>query len=492
VYKLKLAFVLLFVGLFVFGNISVAQQEEWRKKPPQIQSPRPFKLREIVSYKLGNGLDVQLYADKRVPFVTMNLGIKAGSAYDPKAKLGLADMTADMLVEGTKTKNSKQIASEIDFIGGAIKAGCDADFTFLVGNCLSKYTDKLLPLFADVLMNPSFPNNELKLKKDNLLQELIVKRGQPEFLLEEKFQKVLFGNHPYAVVAPEPETIEAITRDDLSKFHSEYYLPNISHLVVVGNFDIADMKALIEKNFAGWKSSQLANLSLAEIPKQIGRKIYLVDRPGSVQSNLKIGNVGIKREDPDYFRMLVANQILGGSTLSRLFLNVREAKGFTYGAYSNIAARKLEGPIAASASVRSDVTAPSLQEFMYELDRIRNTKVSDKELADAKNYLVGSFQLGLETQSGKAQRLLEGKLFDLPDNYLQTYTENIMAVNADDIRNVARKHIDMDNIVITVVGDATKIKPELVFFAPVEVSEAKAKQEKSAGDTQNKKSNSGS
>jgi predicted Zn-dependent peptidase len=200
-----------------------------------------------------------------------------------------------------------------------------------------------------------------------------------------------------------------------------------------------------------------------------------------VQTAIKLGNVGVQRNDPNYFSLLVMNQILGGASNARLFLNIREQKGYTYGAYSRMSARKDKGSFAAEASVRTEVTGPSLQEFLYELERIRNIKVSDKEITEAKNYLAGSFQLGLETQGGLAQRLLEAKLYDLPDNYLETYADKVMAVNVEDVRGSARRLIDTNNLVITAVGDAKKIKQDLELFAPVTVYDTQGKL--SSGDT---------
>jgi len=450
--------------------------EQWRKNPPTVPPPRPFKLPAIENYKLDNGLSVQLVEDHRFPFMTMALGIKIGSAVDPKDKLGLADMTAGMLNEGTTTRKSKEIADEVDFIGGALKATSDYDFTILSGSALSKYRDRLVNILSEVIFHPTFPENELSLAKTNLIEELAMKRSEPDFLVEERFNKVLFGNHPYAVVAPTPATVERLTRKDLQDFHDTYYLPNESTLVVVGDFDSAKIKDMIAGKFgATWKSG---TLPLAETPKAVrqdSRKIYLVNRPGSVQSSIRIGNVAIARNDPDYFPMVVANQILGGAAHSRLFLNIREQKGYTYGAYSSVSAHRQPGSFAAEANVRTEVTAASLQEFLYELARIRNVKVSDKELADGKSYLVGSFQLGLESQSGLAQRLLEEKLFDLPSDYLETYTSKVMAVNTDQIRAVARKLIDENHLVIAVVGDSQKILPELQYFAPVEVYDTSGK-----------------
>lgn len=450
--------------------------DTWRKSPPTVPAPRPFSLPSINSYKLDNGLLVQLVEDHRFPFLTVALGTKVGSTQEPDDKLGLADMTADMLTEGTEHKSSKQVADEVDFIGGALKSISDYDFSIVSGSSLSKYTDRLFNIFDDVIFHPSFPEDELKLKKTNMIQELAMKRSEPDFLAEERFNKVVFGNHPYGVVAPTPATIENIKRQDLIDFHTRTFVPNESVLVVVGDFDSGKMKGLIADKFSQWKQGTIASAELPLLPKLSGRHIYLVDRPGSVQSSVKIGNVSIKRTDPDYFPMLVTNQILGGAASARLFLNIREQKGFTYGAYSAIAARRQPGTFMAEAEVRSEVTGPSLQEFLYELDRIRTTKVADKELKDAKSYLTGSFQLGLETQSGLAQRLLESKLFDLPNDYLETFASKVMAVNVDDVRKVARRLIDTNNLVITVVGDSSKVKPELEMFGfPIDVYDTSGK-----------------
>ncbi len=451
-------------------------QEAWRKKPPESPPPRPFKLPKIESFKLANGLSVQLVEDHRYPLVTMALGLKVGSANDPAKKRGVASMTADMLTEGTKKRTSKQIADEVDFIGGALKAGADNDFTIVSSSVLSRYTDRLIAAFEDVLFNPTFPQAEFDLKKTNLIQELAMKRSNPDFLLEERFAKVIFGEHPYSNIAPTPESVKSITRADLEAFHKANYLPNEAALVIIGDFDSAKVRPIISKDFSEqWKPGHIAHIDGSGMPARTEQHIYLVDRPGSVQSNIKLGNVAIKRTDPDYYAMALANQILGGAANSRLFLNLREAKSFTYGAYSAVSAQREPGAFGAEASVRTEVTAPSLQEFLYELSRIRNIKVSDKELNEAKKFMTGSFQLGLETQGGLAQRLLEGQLYDLPRDYLETYTDKIMAVSVDDVRNVARKHIDLKHIAITVVGDAKTIKPELQNFGPVDVYDVSGK-----------------
>jgi len=449
--------------------------ETWRKNAPKVPPPREFKLPTPQVYTLDNGLKVELVEDHRFPFITLELGIKCGSTIEPREKLGLADMTSDMLLEGTKTRTSKQISEDVDFIGGGIRAGSDYDYSMLLASSLSKYTDRMFDVFCDVLLNPTFPEDELTLKKTNLVEELAMRRAQPGFLVGERFAKVVFGTHPYSEVAPTPTTVKAITRDDLEKFHHNNFIPNNSILVVVGDFDSAKLKDLIASKFGKWQAGSVTSAQEPQLPIQHGRHIYLVNRPGSAQSSIRIGNTSISRKDPNFFPMLVANQILGGAAQARLFLNIREQKGYTYGAYSHVDARKEPGAFAALADVRTEVTAPSLEEFFYELDRLRNVKPSAKELNDAKNYLAGSFQLSLETQAGLAQKLLDASLYELPDDYLQTYADKVMAVNADDVRKIARKMIDYDNLVIAVVGDAAKIEKDLEYFGPVDVYDTKGK-----------------
>ncbi len=458
--------------------------ESWRAKPPTFPTPRPFKLPKFETYYLDNGLKVQLAEDHRFPYITSYIGFKSGSVHEPKEKLGLSELTADMVTEGTASLSSKEIAAEADFMGGNVKAIADYDFTIISGACLSNYTDRLFKLMTDVVLHPSFPENELKLKKTNLIQELAMRRSQPHFLLEERFRKVVFGGHPYAVVAPEPEMINSTSRDDLIAFHKAAYVPDNAILVVIGDFQTAHMKELIKDSFDKWEKKGPGPRNLPTVQETHGRKIYLVDRPGSVQSSIKVGNLGIKKTDPDYFNVTVMNQILGGGAHSRLFLNIREKKGYTYGAYSSSTSRVDPDSFAASADVRTEVTGPSIKEFIYELERIRDHEVTDEELRDAKNYLVGHFQLGLENQAGLAQRLLEVNLYNLPNDYLEKYSDSIMAVSIADVQKAAKKAIHSDDLVITVVGDAKKVKEELDSYGPIELYDASGKLNTTSGKTE--------
>lgn len=453
-------------------KLLAAADESWRAKPPTLPAPKEFKMPEVRTYKLDNGLKVQLVVDHRFPYITTFLGMKTGTIADDPESLGVADMTADMLKEGTKTLKSKQIAEEVDFIGGSLNAISDYDFTIVSSSALSNYTDRMFSILHDVLFNPSFPEDELKLKKTNWIQELTMKRSNPDYLLEERFRKVVFGKHPYGVVSPTPAMIEKITQADLQKFHKANYIPNDSTLIVLGDIDEKKIDEQIKATFGSWEKGERKAGELAEAAVNKERRVYVVDRPGSVQTALMIGNLGIKKKDPDYFATRVMNQILGGSAHSRLFLNIREQKGYTYGAYSSMPARIYPDAFSAGASVRTEVTAPAVKEFLFELDRIRDSAVTKEEIDDAKAYLVGQYQLGLETQAGFAQRLLEVDLFDMPADYLETFTKKIMAVDAADIQRAANRVIQSKDLVITAVGDASKIKSGLETYGKVELYDA--------------------
>lgn len=455
----------------------LTKSESFRKKPPILPPPRPLQMPKVMSFKLDNGLEVRLVENKQVPFITALMGIKCGSANDTLEKLGLADLTAQMITEGANKKNSKELAKQIDFIGGSISAGTNADFTIISASALSKYSKQLFDLLACVVINPTFPDDELALKKTNLIQELELKRSEPDFLVEERFNKVVYGNHPYSVVAPKPETIQKITKLNLEEFHHKHYVPNESVLIVVGDFDSTKLKEILTSYFSSkdWKARKVTPKHLNPVIEPKEERIYLVDRPGSVQSSIRLGNVGIERKDKNYFSFLVANEILGGSSRSRLFLNIREQKGFTYGAYSHMITHKSAGDFVAYAEVRNKVTAPSLQEFMYELERIRNVKVGSSELTDAKNHLVGTFQLAVESQYGLASKLLDIALYDLPETYLTNYATEILKVTPSQIQDVMRKYVNLHNLTIVVVGDKSKIIDDLQYFAPVTVYDSNGK-----------------
>lgn len=441
------------------------QTEDFRKSAPAPLAPRSINLPTPSEKFLPNGLKVVVVQDNRLPITTFRLAFRSGSANDPAEMPGLSAMTASQLTEGTTTRASLQIAEEVENLGASLHASASSDFTTVSASALSNFAPQILRLLADVVLNPSFPENELALARQNTLQNLQYQRSQPDFLSNEKVAEVIYGEHPYSRVAPTAESINAMTRDKLADFHKQTYVPNHAVLIVVGDVDETELMREIETLFCDWQKGEVDNPNYPTPPVREERGIFVVDRPGSAQSNISLANIGLPRTSPDYFPVLLMNQILGGSASSRLFMNLREEKGYTYGAYSSFDLRKTAGAFEASAEVRTDVTGASLTEFFAELERIRTEEVPAQELQDAKNYLTGVFPIRIETQEGLTGQIVATQLYDLPADYLATYRDKINAVSAADVRRVAQKYITPDKMAIVIVGDAAAISEQIKPFA---------------------------
>jgi len=441
------------------------ETEAFRRQMPPPLAPRPLKLPQHLETTLANGLGLVVVEDKRLPLISFRLAFRSGDANDPADRPGLSDMMSSLLTEGTAKRNSRQIAEEVERFGATLAVGSSSDFTTVAASSLSVYSDEILDLMADVTLSPAFPQNEVDLARENTKQMLIQQRAQPTFLASERLSQVVFGSHPYSRLGPTPEMLDSMTRDDLVSYRGRTYIPNNAVFMVVGDVDREAMLARIEQLFGDWKPGALPDLDLPALPKRHARSVYVVDRPGSAQSNIVIANEGITRTSPDYFPMLLMHTILGANASSRLFMNLREEKGYTYGAYSNLDARRLAGTFRASAEVRTPVTGASLHEFFYELDRIRDEAVSEEELKNAKSYLAGVFPIRIETQDGLVDQLVSIRMYDLPDDYLETYRERVNAVTAEDIQRVAQAHVTPDSAAIVIVGDAAEISEQVKPYA---------------------------
>jgi zinc protease len=443
----------------------MTETEAFRRQMPPPLAPRPLKLPQHLETTLANGLGLVVVEDKRLPLISFRLAFRSGDANDPADRPGLSDMMSSLLSEGTAKRNSRQIAEEVERFGATLAVGSSSDFTTVAASSLSVYSDEILDLMADVTLNPSFPQNEVDLARENTKQMLIQQRAQPTFLASERLSQVVFGSHPYSRLAPTPEMLDAMTRDDLVKYRGATYIPNNAVFMVVGDVDREAMLARIEQLFGDWQPGALPDLNLPALPRRSARSVYVVDRPGSAQSNIVIANEGIIRTSPDYFPMLLMHTILGANASSRLFMNLREEKGYTYGAYSNLDARRLAGTFRATAEVRTPVTGASLHEFFYELERIRDEAVSAEELKNAKAYLAGVFPIRIETQDGLVDQLVSIRMYDLPGDYLETYREQVNAVTAEDIQRVAHAHVTPDSAAIVIVGDAAEISEQVKPYA---------------------------
>ena len=299
----------------------------------------------------------------------------------------------------------------------------------------------------------------------NTIEGLKFQRSQAGFLADEQVSRIIYGEHPYSRVSSKAEDIEKLTREKLSAHKNKTFIPNNAVFVVVGDVDKDELISEITDKFGDWQSGKVDDFAFDAMPEREARTLTIVDRKGSAQANIVLANAAFERKHPDYFRVLVMNQILGAGASSRIFMNLREEKGYTYGAYSKLDLRRLAGAFEATAEVRTSVTGDSLKEFFYELNRIRDEKVSDEELRDVKNYLTGVFPIRAETQEGLTGFIVQQQIYDLPADYLQTYRDEINKITIEDVEAAAKKYVQPDKMAIVIVGDAEEILTQAREYA---------------------------
>jgi len=447
------------------------------KEVLKVKLPKPFEA------KLRNGLRVLVLEDHKLPTFSMQMVILSGGLANSDDQLGVAQYAGAMLREGTRTRSSKQIAEQVDQLGASLNAGAGlSSLTSTVSaSGLMDNIDPIMELFADIILNPSFPADEFNKLKTRNIGQARFQRSQAGFLAQEMFNRVLYASHPAARVSLSPEQIQRIDLNQLQKFHAEYYKPNNAIFAIVGDVKLADIVAKLEKTFASWQPGAVPAITIPKAPEPGPSKIHLINRPNSVQTNLVLGNLSIERTDPDYFALEMMNQIIGGGASSRLFLNLREDKGYTYGAYSNVSSAKYRGTFQATAEVRTDVTKGSMDELLYELKRIRDEVVTPDEFERAKRTIVGGWALQLEFPQSVLQDIITQKLYGLPADYWDTYPQKIAAVTPQDVQRVARKYLALDRMQIVAVGDASKIADVMKQFGTVELYDTDGKPVKSTG-----------
>ena len=443
----------------------MSSQTDFLKQPPPPLPARPIKLPTAYETILPNGLTVIVVEDSRLPLISYRLAFRTGDAHDPADLPGLMDMLTGLLTEGTESRTSREIADEVARLGATLQAGANSDYTTVAASSLTIFGDKVLELLADVALRPVFPEGEVELTKQNTKESLKQQRAQPSFLAGEMTARVMFGEHPYHVTAPTPESVDATTRERLVEFHRSTFVANNAVLFVAGDVHQDSVLRQVESLFGGWQPGNVIGDDFPAPPERKSRAAYIIDRPGSAQANIVISNAGIMRTSNDYFPLLLMHTVLGANASSRLFMNLREEKGYTYGAYSSLDARRTAGTFRATAEVRTLVTGDSLKEFFYELNRIRDEAVSEKEIADAKSYLTGVFPLRLETQEGLVDQLLQIRMFGLPTDYLETYRSQIQAVTTAQVQEVARKYVRPDEAAIVIVGDGAQLLEQVKPYA---------------------------
>lgn len=431
-----------------------------------------IKLPPIQKATLDNGLKVIVIEHHELPVVAFRLVFKSGSTYDPAGKAGLANLTAGLLRKGTKTRSATQIAEEIDFVGGSLGAGADWDATFATCRVLSKYFDTGLALLSDVILNPTFKEDEIERLKRQTLAGIKQQKDDPESVAEDKFRKFVFGDHPYGQPREgTEESITTITGDDIVNFHRKYYVPNNAVLAVVGDVKSADVIKKVKAKFSQWNKAEVAPLSLVETPSIAGHQILLVDKPDLTQTYVKVGHFGIDRKSPDYFPVRVMNYILGGGGFaSRLMDEVRAKRGLTYDINCNFDSYKRKGAFEVSTYTQNDSTAAAIGAIIDEIKRMRAQGVTDKELSDTKSFYTGYFPLQFETPEQIATQILNVEIYDLGEDYIQNYVQRINAVTKEDVLRVAQKYLEPDNLKLVVVSKADQVKASLEPLGTVEVT----------------------
>ncbi|HKW26408.1 MAG TPA: pitrilysin family protein [Terriglobales bacterium] len=469
------------ISLLCLGLVAIAQEEGSKavsitkvqrlNRAPVNKQVLEVKLPRPAEFHLPNGLTVLVLERHELPTVDFALWIKSGALDDPKDLPGLAKFTADMLREGTAHRSSAQIASEIDAIGAAISAGAEfgSSHSQVVASGLAENTGRLLDLMSDMVENPTFPQDELAKYKTRQLADLEQERSDPEFLAMERFHRVLYQDFPAAVIAPTPASVKAATSEQLKQFHDRYYAPNNAILGVAGDVQAKQVIALIEKYFGPWKKQSVSQPKLAALPAPAPARVYLVDRPGSVQTNIVAGSFSLRRVDPDFIPLRVMNRILGEGATGRLFLNLREEKGYTYGAFSAYTADVYPGNFAAETQVRNAVTDGSLHELLGELKRIRDEAVKESDLEDARHAIVASFALSLERPATLLNYWMTSRYYGLPEDYWERYPAEVSKVTPEVVQRMARKYIDLDHLQVVCVGDGKQIKNVLSKYGTVEV-----------------------
>ena len=442
---------------------------------PPLAPERPVVWPERTHARLACGIPVRMVARHTIPKFSLQFIIRSGSATVALTEPGVAGLTSSLLRTGTHSRGERSIDEELRRIGADLGAGAGADASWIAAAGLSEFSAELIALVADLARNPAFPEAPFERERRNAVEAVRLERTSPAFLANERLRTVLFGAHPYAVIAPTEAQVQAITRDLLLAFHLAHFSPANALLLAVGDFSPPRLVEQLERAFEGWAGGEVERADEPPLPTHFSRHVVLVHTPGSVQTQILAGNLAITRTHPDWLALTLANVIFGGAFNSRLVANIREQKGYTYDPRSGMVPLRRHGFFTIHAGVRNDVVAPALAEIFYELDRIRVLPVRPDELADAQAYLTGVFSLGIATLDGLAGQLATLYLNDLPEDYLETYRDRIRALTTDDVLAAARAHFDSANLQIVLAGDADQIEPQARLFGDVQVFDAHGK-----------------
>jgi zinc protease len=444
------------------ASVGGAQVTDWPSEAP----PRPLPSRAVSfpPYELRtlpNGMQVIVVMHHEQPEVTMRLLVRAGGAYDPQGKGGTAALVASLLNQGTTTRGAREIADAIDSIGGALDTGAGSDVTSATVLVMKDSFDVGMNLLADVIRRPAFAPDEIERQRKQTIQNLGVSLEDPDFIGRAVLNRLIYGFHPYGF--PDtglPETIAKITREDLREFHRRYFAPNNSILAIVGDVTADEAMAAATRVFGDWERQAVQPPALTEPPRPT-RRIVVIDKPDSVQTTVRIGQIGVPRKTPDYMSMDQAIRILGGEGSNRLFRVLRSERGLTYSASADLNPMLLAGDITAETDTRTEATGQAVRVMVDEFTRLQRERIGDGELAGAQAYMTGSFPLTIETPGAIARQVVNVVFYDLSLDELRTYRQRANAVTPDDVLRVARTYMQPERLSIVLVGDAARFKDQL-------------------------------
>ncbi len=453
---------LLFLALVALPALAAEKEKPLPKDLPPYGELKPFTAPQVTVRKLGNGLTLWLVPRPGFPKVALALAVQGGMVADPADRPGLADFLTETVDQGTASRTARQIAEELQAVGGDLEATARADSLALTVSVLSSGLGSGLSVLADVAQHASFPESEVELARRNLADSLRAQEAQPRFQAARALARLAFGPHPYSIIAPTQESIAATTVAELRREFARRFRSDGAVLVAVGDFDVDKIAALAETHFGKWRAPASAPVSAVTEPAAGRyRAVFAVAREGSVQTTISLGALAPRRSNAEYAAARVANAIYGGTFTSRLVSNIREEKGYTYSPGSSIQARTAAGLLRTIADVRNQVTGAALNEIGYELNRMATTAPTAEELLRAQRYLVGSAAISLQSRGAVARELALIWVDGLPPGHIGSENAAIQQVTAEDVSAAGRKYFPLSRMAIVAVGDEKVIGSEL-------------------------------
>jgi zinc protease len=442
--------------------VGCAYGQSWPSEgpPPPLQA-RPVDFPSYQLRTLANGLQVLVIPHHEQPSVSFRMIVKAGAVQEPASRPGVASFVAALLNQGTTTRSASEIADTIDSAGGLLGVGSGNELTFVQGAVVKDQTDLALALMSDIVRNPAFPEQEITLQKQQALNSLQVGYDDPEYLANAAFNRVVFGAHPYGRPGQgTPDTIGRITRADLAEFHRTWFVPNNALMAVVGDLTADQLFAAVERAFGDWERRDVP-AATAPAPPAPARRVIVIDRPGSAQTEIRAGHLSIERTHPDYITFDLAIRILGGEGANRLFGVLRSDRGLTYGASADLNTFRTAGVVVAETDTRTSATGESLRLMVDEFGRLQRESVHPAELRGAQDFMAGNFPLTIETSSAIAEQVLVRLFYGQDLAEIETYLDRVGKVTPADIQRVSRQLLKPDALTIVMVGDAATFVNQL-------------------------------